>query len=97
MLERGLVPYTKIVTGPGYQVPFARQVRAEAGIATGAVGLITEPAQAEEIIASGAADAVLLARRLLSDPYWPLHAAEALGAEVDWPRQYRRARPAPRP
>jgi len=93
----GVVSYAKIVAGPGYQVPFARQVRAEAGIATGAVGLITEPLQAEEIIASGAADAVLLARRLLSDPYWPLHAAEALGVEVDWPRQYRRARPAPRP
>ena len=93
----GVVSYAKIVAGPGYQVPFARQVRAEAGIATGAVGLITEPLQAEEIIASGAADAVLLARRLLSDPYWPLHAAEALGVEVDWPRQYRRARPVPRP
>jgi len=93
----GLVSYAKIVAGPGYQVPFARQIRAEAGIATGAVGLITEPAQAEEIIASGAADAVLLARRLLSDPYWPLHAAEALGVDVEWPRQYRRAKPAPRP
>ncbi len=89
----GLVAHAKIQPGPGYQVPFARQIRAEAGIATGAVGLITEPAQAEEILASGAADAVLLARRLLSDPYWPLHAAEALGVDVAWPRQYRRARP----
>jgi len=93
----GVVSYAKIVSGPGYQVPFARQIRAEAGIATGAVGLITEPAQAEEIIASDAADAVLLGRRLLSDPYWPLHAAEALGVDVDWPRQYRRSKPAPRP
>ncbi|MEP7029243.1 MAG: NADH:flavin oxidoreductase/NADH oxidase [Candidatus Eisenbacteria bacterium] len=93
----GLVPHAKIATGPGYQVPFARRVRAEAGVATGAVGLITEPAQAEEILASGAADAVFLARRLLSDPYWPLHAAEALGVEVAWPRQYRRARPVPAP
>jgi len=78
-------------------VPFARQVRAGAGIATGAVGLITEPAQAEEIIASGAADAVFLARRLLYEPYWPLHAAHALDVDVAWPKQYRRAKPAPRP
>jgi 2,4-dienoyl-CoA reductase-like NADH-dependent reductase (Old Yellow Enzyme family) len=91
----GLVPHAKVELGPGYQVPFARQVRTEAGVATGAVGLITEPLQAEEIVASGAADAVLLARRLLSDPYWPLHAADALGVDVAWPRQYRRAKPAP--
>jgi len=93
----GLAAHAKIELGPGYQVPFARRIRAETGIATGAVGLITEPAQAEEIVASGSADAVLLARRLLSDPYWPLHAAEALGVDVDWPRQYRRAKPATTP
>ncbi len=89
----GLVPSAKIEVGPGYQVPFARAVRAGAGIATGAVGLITEPAQAEDIVASGAADAVLLARKLLADPYWPIHAAATLGADVAWPRQYGRARP----
>ncbi len=91
----GLASHAKIEVAPGYQVPFARAVRAGAGIATGAVGLITEPAQAEDIVASGAADAVLLARKLLADPYWPIHAAAALGADIDWPRQYGRARPTP--
>jgi len=91
----GAVMHQKIELGPGYQAPFARAVREGAKVATGAVGLITEPAQAEEIIASGTADAVLLARRLLYDPYWPLHAAEALGAfdPAAWPVQYRRAIP----
>jgi len=70
-------------------------VRAGAGIATGAVGLITEAAQAEAIIAEGAADAVLLARKLLDDPYWPLHAAAQLGVDLEWPPQYRRGKPAP--
>jgi 2,4-dienoyl-CoA reductase-like NADH-dependent reductase (Old Yellow Enzyme family) len=87
-----LVPYAKIPAGPGYQVPFAEAVRREAGIATGAVGMITEPLQAEEILASGKADAVLLAREFLRDPYWPLHAAAALGDEAPWPKQYRRAK-----
>jgi len=89
----GAVVGAKIELGPGYQVPFARAIRAEAGIATGAVGLITEPHQANEIIASGSADAVLLARELLRDPYWPLHAALALGVDVPWPDQYQRAKP----
>jgi 2,4-dienoyl-CoA reductase-like NADH-dependent reductase (Old Yellow Enzyme family) len=89
----GAVPGAKIELGPGYQVPFARAIRAEAGIATGAVGLITEPQQADEIISSGAADAVLLARELLRDPYWPLHAARALGIDIRWPEQYERAKP----
>lgn len=88
----GLVPRAKVPAGPGYQVPFAAAVRREAGIATGAVGLITEPAQAEEIVASGKADAVLLARELLRDPHWPLRAAAALGDAGPWPRQYLRAR-----
>jgi 2,4-dienoyl-CoA reductase-like NADH-dependent reductase (Old Yellow Enzyme family) len=88
----GLVPYAKIEAGPGYQVPFARAIRSEAQIATSAVGLITEPAQAEEIVASGSADAIQLARALLRDPYWPLHAAKALGVEVAWPDQYARAK-----
>lgn len=86
-----LVPHAKIPAAPGYQVPFAEAVRRDAGIATGAVGMITEPAQAEKIVVSGQADAVLLAREFLRDPYWPLHAAAALGAEGSWPKQYRRA------
>ena len=76
---------------PGYQVPFARRIRAEAGIPTGAVGLITEPKQAEEIVADGSADVVLLARALLRDPHWALRAAHDLGVEPDWPKQYLRA------
>jgi 2,4-dienoyl-CoA reductase-like NADH-dependent reductase (Old Yellow Enzyme family) len=89
----GNVSWAKIEVHPGYQVPFARAVREGAGIATGAVGLITEPLQAEEIVAGGAADCVLLARAMLADPYWPLHAAHALGVDVPWPQQYRRAKP----
>jgi 2,4-dienoyl-CoA reductase-like NADH-dependent reductase (Old Yellow Enzyme family) len=88
----GMVPWAKVELGPGYQVPFARAIRERAGIATGAVGLITEAAQAEEIIASGGADAVLLAREMLRDPYFPLRAARELGAVVEWPSQYLRAR-----
>jgi 2,4-dienoyl-CoA reductase-like NADH-dependent reductase (Old Yellow Enzyme family) len=80
---------------PGYQVPFARRVREEAGIATGAVGLITEPEHAERVVAEGSADAVLLARALLRDPHWALRAAHDLGVPVGegvtWPRQYLRA------
>ena len=76
---------------PAYQVPFARRIRAEAGIPTGAVGLITEPKQAEEIVADGSADVVLLARALLRDPHWALRAAHDLGVEPDWPKQYLRA------
>jgi len=84
-----------IPVGPGFQVPFARRVRLEAGIASGAVGLITEPKQAEEILAEGSADVVLLGRELLRDPHWPLRAAYELGETDDelWPVQYRRARP----
>lgn len=89
----GAVLGAKIELGPGYQVPFARAIRAEAGVATSAVGLITEAHQADEIIRSGSADAVLLARELLRDPYWPLHAARILGVDVPWPDQYLRAKP----
>jgi 2,4-dienoyl-CoA reductase-like NADH-dependent reductase (Old Yellow Enzyme family) len=89
----GAVAGAKIEIGPGYQVPFARAIRAEAGIATGAVGLITNAHQADEIIRSGSADVVLLARELLRDPYWPLHAAHILGADIPWPDQYQRAKP----
>jgi 2,4-dienoyl-CoA reductase-like NADH-dependent reductase (Old Yellow Enzyme family) len=87
----GLVPGVKIPVGPGYQVPFAAAVRERAGIATGAVGMITEPRQAEEINAGGEADAVLLARAMLRDPYWTLRAAKALGVKAQWPMQYGRA------
>jgi 2,4-dienoyl-CoA reductase-like NADH-dependent reductase (Old Yellow Enzyme family) len=88
----GAVPHAKIPVGPGFQVPFAEAVRREAGVATGAVGMITEPAQAEEIVASGKADAVLLARQFLREPYWTQRAAAALGAKAPWPKQYGRAR-----
>jgi 2,4-dienoyl-CoA reductase-like NADH-dependent reductase (Old Yellow Enzyme family) len=91
----GVVPNATIPLAPGYQVPFAERVRREARIATVAVGLITEPAQAEAIIASGQADAVMLARAMLRDPYWALHAAGALGVDVHWPVPYLRAAPAP--
>ncbi len=76
---------------PGYQVPFAERVREAAGIATGAVGLIRDPAQAAEIVGNGRADIVLLARAVLADPAWPLRAARALGAQVELPPQYQRA------
>jgi 2,4-dienoyl-CoA reductase-like NADH-dependent reductase (Old Yellow Enzyme family) len=87
----GLSPSQKIALGPGYQVPFAARIRAEAGLPTGAVGLITEPAQAERILAEGSADLVLLARELLRNPRWPLRAAQELGAVVPWPASYARA------
>ncbi|MFZ1938563.1 MAG: NADH:flavin oxidoreductase/NADH oxidase [Terracidiphilus sp.] len=90
----GLVPYQKIPIGPGYQVGFAGRIKREAGIATAAVGLITEPAQANEIIANGDADLVLLARAMLRDPYWTLHAAASLNQGISWPKQYLRAAPA---
>ena len=81
-----------IPVGPGFQVPLASAVRTGAGIPTGAVGLITDPQQAEQVLAEGHADVVLLARELLRDPHWPLRAAAALGADVVWPVQYERAR-----
>jgi 2,4-dienoyl-CoA reductase-like NADH-dependent reductase (Old Yellow Enzyme family) len=87
----GAVLDAVIPVGPGYQVPFAERIRRDAGIATGAVGLITEPDQADGIIRAGQADCVFLARELLRDPYWPLHAAQRLGAVVSWPPQYVRA------
>jgi 2,4-dienoyl-CoA reductase-like NADH-dependent reductase (Old Yellow Enzyme family) len=87
----GLVPHVKIPLGPGYQVPFAAQLRREAGIATGAVGLITTPGQAEGILAGGAADVVAIARESLRDPYFPRRAAHELGASIEAPVQYQRA------
>jgi 2,4-dienoyl-CoA reductase-like NADH-dependent reductase (Old Yellow Enzyme family) len=96
----GNVADAKIPVAPGYQVAFAARIRNEAGIATAAVGLITEPAQANAIIAGGEADLVFLARAELRDPYWALHAAAALGESTTWPKQYLRAAPqgsTPRP
>jgi 2,4-dienoyl-CoA reductase-like NADH-dependent reductase (Old Yellow Enzyme family) len=89
----GNVPHAKIPVGPGYQVEFAERIKRETGLLTGAVGLITTPDEAETIVASGQADLVLLAREELRDPYFPLHAAHELGAEVAWPPQYERAKP----
>lgn len=88
----GLAAHQRITVGPGYQVPFARRIRNEAHIPTAAVGLITEPAQAEAIIANGDAELVLLARELLRNPRWPLEAAHTLGVDGPWPSQYVRAK-----
>jgi len=87
----GLAPQQQIRLGPGYQVPFAERIRRESGVLTGAVGLITAPPQASEIVRSGQADLVLLAREFLRDPYFPLHAGKALGGEIRPPVQYGRA------
>ena len=89
----GNVADAKIPIAPGYQVPFAERIRRDARIMTGAVGMITEADQAEKIIRGGQADIVLLAREMLRDPYWPLHAAARLGKTVSWPVQYLRAAP----
>ncbi|HEX6161900.1 MAG TPA: NADH:flavin oxidoreductase/NADH oxidase [Vicinamibacterales bacterium] len=83
----------KIPIGAGYQTPFAERIRREARILTGAVGMITSPTQAEHIVGSGQADAVLIARELLRDPYFPMRAARELGQEMTWPAQYLRAGP----
>jgi 2,4-dienoyl-CoA reductase-like NADH-dependent reductase (Old Yellow Enzyme family) len=87
----GNVAHATIPLGPGYQVPFAEQVRREAGLATGAVGLITDPQQAEEILRSGCADLIVVARQFLRDPYWAIHAAQSLGEPPPVPNQYLRA------
>jgi 2,4-dienoyl-CoA reductase-like NADH-dependent reductase (Old Yellow Enzyme family) len=88
----GMVPDAKIPAAPGYQVPFAERIRKEAQIATGAVGIIIAPDQAEAIIADGKADIVLMAREMLRDPYFPLRAASTLNEDVPWPVQYERAK-----
>jgi 2,4-dienoyl-CoA reductase-like NADH-dependent reductase (Old Yellow Enzyme family) len=87
----GLDPRQQVPIHPGYQVPFARAVRQDAGVATAAVGLIHTPDMAEQILANGDADLVVLGRTLLADPYWPLNAARALRASIEWPVQYERA------
>jgi 2,4-dienoyl-CoA reductase-like NADH-dependent reductase (Old Yellow Enzyme family) len=89
----GQVPNAQIPAGPGFQAPFAARIRREAGVAPAAVGLITEPEQANAIVEQGEADLVLLAREMLRDPYWPVHAAAALSEPASWPKQYLRAAP----
>jgi 2,4-dienoyl-CoA reductase-like NADH-dependent reductase (Old Yellow Enzyme family) len=89
----GNVSNATIAIAPGYQVPFAERIRREARVRTGAVGLITSPQQAEEIVSAGQADAVVIARELLRDPYFPLRAGRELGQEIAWPAQYLRAAP----
>jgi 2,4-dienoyl-CoA reductase-like NADH-dependent reductase (Old Yellow Enzyme family) len=88
----GLTPLQKIEIGPGYQVPFATDIKKQANILTGAVGLITEAEQADEILRHGKADLIFIARELLRDPYFPLHAAKKLGVDIKWPVQYERAK-----
>ncbi len=89
----GNVATAQIPVGPGYQTAFAERIRKETGLATGTVGMITDPAQADHILRTGQADMVLLAREFLRDPYWPLHAAESLHHTGEWPAQYLRAAP----
>jgi 2,4-dienoyl-CoA reductase-like NADH-dependent reductase (Old Yellow Enzyme family) len=89
----GNVATAKIPVAPGYQTAFAEQIRRECDILTGTVGMIISPVQAEHVIATGQADAVILAREMLRDPYWPLRAARELGQAMSWPVQYVRAAP----
>jgi 2,4-dienoyl-CoA reductase-like NADH-dependent reductase (Old Yellow Enzyme family) len=89
----GASPLAKVPVGPGYQVPFAEKIRKESGMQTAAVGMITQAGQAEEILQKGQSDLIVMARELLRDPYFPIHAADALGYEYPWPSQYERAKP----
>ena len=89
----GVAPGAKIPIAPGYQVKFADEIRKQSGIMTGAIGLITDAAQAENILVTGQADVVFMARELLRDPYFPLHAAKSLGDDPQYPNQYLRAKP----
>ena len=89
----GTVPDARIPAGPGFQAVFSAAVRNTVGIDTGAVGFITSPFQAEQVLVTGQADAVLLGRELLRSPYWPLSAAADLGVDLHWPDQYKRAKP----
>ena len=91
----GLLPGVRIPVAPGYQTPFAEAIKRDVRIPTATVGLVTEASQADALIAEERADAVLLARELLRNPYWPLQAAHRLGQTVNWPRQYLRAMPPP--
>jgi 2,4-dienoyl-CoA reductase-like NADH-dependent reductase (Old Yellow Enzyme family) len=92
----GLASYAKIPIGPSYQVPFSAKIKKETDSLTGAVGLITEAQQAEDILKNGEADLIIMAREMLRDPYFPLHAAHELGDDITWPIQYDRAKPAPK-
>jgi 2,4-dienoyl-CoA reductase-like NADH-dependent reductase (Old Yellow Enzyme family) len=87
----GIAPQQQVSAFPGYQVPFARALRRESGVATAAVGLIHTADMAEQIVANGDADLIMLGRTLLADPHWPLTAARALRATIEWPVQYERA------
>lgn len=87
----GLDARQRISPGPGYQVPFSEAIRRATGMATGAVGMINTPDMAEEVLANGRADLVIMGRKLMAEPHWPLHAARALGAPAAWPVQYERA------
>ena len=87
----GAVPDAVVPLAPGYQVPFARRIRRDARVLTGAVGLITDARQADAIVRNGEADCVLIARQLLRDPYWAMHASQELGRPMPWPAQYLRA------
>lgn len=89
----GNISYQEIPLSPGYQVRFAEQIKKQTGVPTGAVGLITDAHQAEEILQEGKADLIIMARELLRDPYFPLHAADELNDEIIWPKQYERAKP----
>jgi len=88
----GNVHGANIPTGPLYQVPFAERIKKESGIMVGAVGLITQASEAEVVLQNGQADLIFLARKLLRDPYFPLHAARELDVDVPWPVQYERAK-----
>jgi 2,4-dienoyl-CoA reductase-like NADH-dependent reductase (Old Yellow Enzyme family) len=88
----GNIHEQKITVGPGFQVPFANAIKHEAGIPTSAVGLITTPAQAQHIIETEEADAVFMAREMIRNPRWPLHAAQELGVSIEWPVQYERGK-----
>ena len=89
----GVAPGAKIPIAPGYQVKFADEIKKQTGIMTGAIGLITDAAQAENILITGQADVVIMAREFLRDPYFPLHAAKILGDDPQYPVQYSRAKP----
>jgi 2,4-dienoyl-CoA reductase-like NADH-dependent reductase (Old Yellow Enzyme family) len=88
----GNAPKAPIPAGPGYQIPFSEKIKQEAGILTGGIGFITSPEQADQIIRTGQADIVLLAREILRNPYWPMQAAKVLKTEIEWPKQYERAK-----
>ncbi|NIJ53126.1 NADH:flavin oxidoreductase/NADH oxidase [Dyadobacter arcticus] len=90
----GLVSYAKVPIGPSYQVPFSAKIKKQTHALTAAVGLITEAQQAEDILKDGEADLIVMAREMLRDPYFPLHAARQLGEDIEWPVQYDRAKPA---